>query len=337
MIQAAVFGAGAMGSVHAHDAAGLPDVQVKYICTPAPDSGGELAKKIGARLVHDPETVYQDPEVDLIVLAYPTHVRRAVIEPALAAGKYVFCEKPLAHTMDEAKKIVELEAKSKTWVSLGMVVRYFWEYRTVREMVQSGRLGNTGTVRVTRACTFPKGYKNWFADFESSGGVILDLSLHDIDFLCWTFGPVERVYAKGMLTSGQKDRDYALVTLRFASGVIAQVEGSWIEQPGTFYTFLEVCCEKGMIEYDSRKVRPVAFTPLKAEAGKAPGVVVPEIPVLEPPYRVELRAVVEAIRSGGSAPIPARDAFAGVEAAHAAITSIRTGQPVTLQGKGGNR
>jgi predicted dehydrogenase len=66
-------------------------------------------------------------------------------------------------------------------------------------------------------------------------------------------------------------------------------------------------------------------------------VVVPEIPVLEPPYRVELRAVVEAIRSGGPAPIPARDAFAGVEAVHAAITSIRTGQPVTLQGKGGNR
>ena len=334
MITAAIFGAGAMGSVHARNAAQHPGISLKYICSPMPDKGTDLARELGASFVKDADTVYNDPEVDLIVLAYPTHVRFEVLQPALAAGKYVLCEKPFAHNIEEAKKIRDCDVGARTWISTGMVLRYFWEYKTAHDIIESGRLGRVGTVRTTRVCSFPRGWNNWFADFNHSGGVILDLALHDIDFLQWTFGAVSRVYAKGMRFAGINEKDYALITLKFQSGVIAHVEGSWIEQPGTFYTALEVAAEKGMLEHDMRKVSPLVFTPLIAQPGKPQAVVIPEMPVLESPYMTELRAVVDAIESGGAAPVPISKVFPALEIAEAALTSIRTGEPVTLSSKG---
>ena len=330
MITVGVFGAGTMGSVHARHAARMPDMKVKYICTPHPELGSGLADEIGAQYVNDAATVLNDPAVDLVILAYPTHVRREIIEPALNAGKYVFCEKPFAHAIDEAYRIAELCEQSDTWVSVGMVVRYFWEYKTMYDMLKSESLGRVGTIRTTRSCSSPRGYNNWFCDYQRSGGVILDLALHDIDFLCWTFGPVKRVYARGMRFAGVPGQDYALMVLRFESGEIAHVEGSWIERPNMFYTTIEVACEHGLIEYDRRKVNPLVFSPLKkSQDGQIP-VVIPEAPTFESPYETELKAVANAIRTHAPAPVPVKDALPAVEVAFAAMKSIQTKEPVTL-------
>ena len=173
------------------------------------------------------------------------------------------------------------------------------------------------------------------ADFDLSGGVILDLLLHDIDYLCWTFGKVKRVYAKGMRYADKPGKDYALVTIRFESGEIAHLEGSWCEPPGTFYTTIEMACADGMLEYDRRKIRPLVYTPIKTEKGSVPPVVIPEMPELESPYLKELHDVIEAVKNGGSPPIPVSEALPAIEVVDGAFTSIRTGQPVVLDGKGG--
>lgn len=335
MVTVAVFGAGTVGKVHARCAAGLPGVRVKTICSRRPEESRPLADELGAAWVSEPEAVFKDPEVDLIVVAYPTHVRRELIEPALAAGKFVFCEKPLASTLAEARAIARLSDQAEGWVSVGLVVRYFWEYQTARETVRSGRLGRVGMVRASRACSFPRGHDNWYADFEQSGGVVLDLMLHDIDFLLWTFGPVERVYAKGMRYAGRPEVDYALLTLRFRSGEIAHLEGSWREAPGTFYTTLEIACADGLLEYDRRKVQPLVFTPLVGRKEGVPGVVIPEMPEWESPYLKELREVARAVEASGPPPIPAGEALRAMEVAWAALESIRSGQPVRPGRQGG--
>ncbi len=335
MVTLAIFGAGTMGRLHAHNAISLPNVVIKYICTPEPESGFELANQVGARLVHDKGMIFEDHEVDLIVISYPPHIRREIIEPALAAGKYVFCEKPLAHTIAEARTIRQIDRHAKTWVSVGMVVRYFWEYKTAADIVRSGRLGRVGMVRTTRAGSFPRGYKNWFADYEKSGGVLLDMAIHDIDFLCWVFGRPVRVYANGLRYAQKTENDYVLVTIRFEGGEIAHVEGSWLEPPNTFYTTFEIACEQGLLEYDRRNVRPVMFTPLNLRPGEKIPVVVPEMPQYESPFKRELREVIEAIQSGAPPPIPVETAMPALEVADAAIVSMRKGEPVILNSKGG--
>src|SRR5690606_8031401 len=131
---------------------------------------------------------------------------------AAAAGKHVFCEKPISISIEDAKAMVEACEKAGVTLMVGHVLRFFPEYDAARDAVAGGRLGDPKVIRATRASAFPTwGSDNWFADESRSGGPIVDLIIHDIDWIRWTFGEVQRVYAK-------RTERYALVTLRLESG-----------------------------------------------------------------------------------------------------------------------
>ena len=99
--------------------------------------------------------------------------------------------------------------------SSGHVVRFFPEYVGIKEKIDAGDLGTVGVVRTSRRSPFLLGWNDWYADWRVSGGVLLDLVIHDFDFLRWALGEVERVYARGMLGREYNRLDYVLVTLRF--------------------------------------------------------------------------------------------------------------------------
>ena len=94
-------------------------------------------------------------------------------------------------------------------------------------MIDAGELGTVGVARTSRRSPFLTGWNDWYADWRMSGGVLVDLVIHDFDFLRWSLGEVEKVYAKGVMGREYNRLDYALVTLRFESGAIAHVEGQW--------------------------------------------------------------------------------------------------------------
>jgi UDP-N-acetylglucosamine 3-dehydrogenase len=155
--------------------------------------------------------------------------------------------------------------------------------------------------------------------------------LHDFDWLRWTFGPVSRVFAQGLY--GRPNyagrMDYALVTLRFASGVFGHVTGSWAH-PGGFRTTLEVAGDAGLIEHDSARSAPLMAS-LRG-TGSGSGVAVPESPMTpaEDPYFMELAAFVAALKAGVPPPVSVHDAREAARIALAALESIETGKVVTL-------
>jgi len=153
--------------------------------------------------------------------------------------------------------------------------------------------------------------------------------IHDFDFLRWCFGGVERVYAKGLVNTHHFGKvDYALVTFRFASGLIAHVEGSW-SHPGGFRTRCEIAGTKGLLSFDSQRDVPLRVeTPAQATGG---GVAVPESPVLEDPYSLELKHFIDCVKEGRAPCITAEDAYEALEMALAALESIETGRPVSLR------
>jgi predicted dehydrogenase len=175
---------------------------------------------------------------------------------------------------------------------------------------------------------FPHAWNNWFANYEWSGGAILDLSIHDLDWLLWTFGPAERVFAKGLMFSGLEEKDYALVTIRFKSGVIAHVEGSWAT-PGGFDVSLEVAGDKGLINFDSDAATPLVMGRWAVEA-ETQGVPVPSSPMAVSPYYLELQHFIDCIEQGRKPDVTPQEAMDAVALALAAIESVRTGLPVRL-------
>jgi UDP-N-acetylglucosamine 3-dehydrogenase len=260
-----------------------------------------------------------------------SHVDLAIV--AALAGKHLFIEKPLARSLAECDRIIDAARKSGITAMVGHVVRYFPEFAAGKRAIDSGVVGLPSAIRTSRTAGHPKGgWNNWFADPEQSGGVILDMAIHDLDWIRWCFGPVDRVYAKGLY--GKEEfagvMDYALITMRLRSGAIAHVTGSWAHI-GNFRTTFEVCGDGGMIEHDSSKSVPFSIA-LRNPTGTAPGVAIPASPMAagDDPYFLELRHFADSVLKGTDPDVTLLDARAAVQLALAALQSIETKQPIDI-------
>jgi predicted dehydrogenase len=158
------------------------------------------------------------------------------------------------------------------------------------------------------------------------------MAIHDFDWIRWCFGPIERVYAKGLY--GKQEyagvMDYGLVTMRLKSGAIAHTTGSWAHV-GPFRTTFEVCGDAGMIDHDSAKAVPYSLA-LRNTTGSAPGVAIPASPMApsDDPYYLELRHFADSVLAGTTPSVTMHDARAAVQIALAAIESIETGNPIDI-------
>ena len=299
-MKAAIIGAGFMGNIHGESLEQVPQIQLKWVCDRHKGRGQSLAKKCGAEYTSRPEDFISDPETEVVIHALPTQYRLEYVRKYLNAGKHVLCEKPLALRESEADEISKLAQKSKTVFMTGQVVRFFPEYARARDMIRSERIGKPGIVRISRVGGPPKSFDvkdNWYLDYARSGGCLLDLAIHDLDWLLWTFGPVKRGFAQNLASSG-RPVDYALGILKFKSGVLGHVEAGWAESPGYFHTSFEISGTGGLLEYDMNDSATLSYSPTSSEKKSSGGTVVPATPYEESPYVRQLRHFVECIENG---------------------------------------
>lgn len=328
-MRAGIIGAGVMGRVHADALSRIEGVRVvAFGSRTIPPATADLARLIGADLLPSAEAVIGRPDVDVVVVATPTDTHLEIVRAAAQAGKQIICEKPLARTMEEGEALLDAAGRAGARLAVGQVVRYFPEYALARDMVLRGELGTPGVVRATRGAGFPTVGSNWYGDLARSGGVALDLMIHDFDWARWTFGPIERLHAHGLAYAGRARKDMAMVVLRFRSGVIGYVEGSW-SYPGGFRTTLEISGSGGLLRHASRQSAPLTFELFPAEGGGA-GVAVPSGGLHEDPYLTQMRDFVQWLRGGSPPRCAGEDALEALRIGLAALESIRTGRPMAL-------
>lgn len=329
----ALIGGGNMGGIHGRHWHAMPGAEVVAVLD---------SKRKEVRITGDPplysdwQTMWSQARPDIVDICTPTPQHREYIELAAAAGVAIFSEKPLSRTIADCDAIVSVVEKSGVPFMSGHVVRYFPEFAAANRIVNNGGIGKPLAVRTARMGGFPGLTRpnNWYGQYDESGGVVLDLILHDFDWLRWCFGDVERVFAKGLYQSAelQGKLDYALVTLRFKSGAVGHVTGSWAH-PSGFRTTFEIAGDAGVIDHDSARSVPLTIATRSTEPGApAGGVAVPKSPMAstDDPYYRELSAFVNALASGTPPPVTVYDAREAVRIALSAITSIETGKAVTL-------
>jgi predicted dehydrogenase len=326
MVRIGMLGAGVIAGIHSGSFKHLPDAKVTKIHAPLHGPRDALAAKLGAKTVDDADDILGAADVDAVMICTPTSTHAEYAVRGLENGKHVFCEKPMALSLEDADRMIAAQAQSRRVLMIGLVLRWFHEFRTLKRLVDGGTIGEVRIARTTRAAGFPRGTDDWYANYAMSGGLALDMLTHDYDFLRWCFGDVERVMARGLASAGLDHLDYCLVLLRFASGVIAHVEGSWAHPAGTFFTRAELAGTDGLIGFDSRRAVPLTVSRRRHEAG-APGVAVPESPVEESPYLQELRHFLDVV-NGGTLAVTPEDGREALRIALAVNRSIATGQPV---------
>jgi predicted dehydrogenase len=253
MITVAVLGAGFMGSAHTANYKALDGrVRVKAVVSRSLDRAAKLAETVGAEATTDLEAVLDDPDVDAVDVCIPTPGHREATERALAAGKHVFLEKPIALTLEDADAIMRAAEESGRLFMVGLVLRFWPEYVELKRRVAAGDLGALTAVS-TRRLSPPADWAEWFADRSQTGGTAVDLLVHDFDQMNWLLGAPVSVFAR----EPAPEHVQALVEYEGATGI---AEGS-MRMPASypFSSSIRVDCERGSAEY--------AFTAAPAEGG----------------------------------------------------------------------
>ncbi|MEH7307885.1 Gfo/Idh/MocA family protein [Neobacillus drentensis] len=328
MLNVLLIGAGTMGSTHGEAFTKMDNAVLGGIVDKNLEKAKELAGKLQTRAFQSFEEAIEALEkVDVVSICLPTPFHKPFLKKAADQGMHIICEKPLARNLKDAREMIDYCQEKNVKLFVGHVVRFFPEYVRAKNIIEEGTIGNVAVVRTSRGGGFPYGSDDWYADYESSGGLVLDMIIHDFDFLRWCFGEVDRVYAKSIKEGNKKRLDYSLVTLRFKNGVIAHVEGTWAHQG--FTTRYEFAGETGIIEHDSSKSVPIVFES-RSNSTVGGGVAVPESPLKDSPYFIELHHFISCIETGKEPIVSAEDAYKAMEIALSALKSVETGREVVM-------
>ncbi len=325
-----IVGVGFMGTTHAAGWAETPAEIVGFTAETLHEAGG-LAKRYDTKVYPSLDAML--PDVDVLDICSPTHLHREMALKAAAVGKHIVCEKPLARTVGEAQDILNACRDAGVLLLVAHVVRFFPEYALAHSAVAEGQIGKPAVIRLHRGSYRPKKPAgNWFLDEEKSGGILMDLMIHDYDYARWVAGEVESVSARRVTElHPNAPVDYGLVILSHRSGALSHIAGAWAYPPPTFRTHLEIAGDRGLIEFDSDGTAPIQNLILKTGKSEAPDVALPSSPVSESPYTTQLKEFYSALADGKPARVNATDGLAAVQIAEAALQSAHIGRPVKLQ------
>jgi len=238
----ALLGGGFMARTHAHSYGALKDrADVRVVC--ALEGADAIATELGAEAAAGWEAVIGRDDIDAVDVCLPTPLHRSVAEAALAAGKHVLLEKPIALSLEDADAIGDAARATGRVLMVGHVLRYMPEVVELRRLLDAGELGRPLAASALRLSA-PPDWNQWMLDPAKSGGVLVDMMVHDFDILNALLGPARTVVTR----SAAGDRHFQML-LEHPGGAGA-IEGSHA-MPGSypFTANLRVLCERGVLEH----------------------------------------------------------------------------------------
>lgn len=323
-MRVAVIGAGAIGRVHARALRQIAGAELAGLGVRAPsEASQQLARELGTELAR-PEELLARRDIDAVVIATPTDTHLALVQAAAHAGKQIICEKPLARSLADAEALIAVARRAGVKLAIGLVVRYFPAYAAAHAALLRGELGAPVRLHASRGGSFPVVAGDWYADSARSGGVALDLMIHDFDWARWLFGPVEQVSARRASPPGAARAEHVVAELRFRSGAAATIEGSWGFVDGFRSTF-ELAGSAGQLRYDSRPDAALPGAPADA------GVAVPAGAGPDDPYLLQMRDCIGWLGGGPPPRCDASDALAALRISLAVLESIGAGRPIEIE------
>jgi predicted dehydrogenase len=307
-MRVAVAGLGFMGFTHLEAFQSVPDAQVVAVVSSDPvkltgnltgiqgnlGTSGRQMDFSHLRKYHSVEQAILDPDIDALDICLPSDQHFPVALAALRAGKHVLVEKPLALTGESADTLVSEAELSGRILMAGQVLRFIPAYRSLAGILNDSRLGPVRSAFFRRRCAAPI-WSRWLTDPSRSGGAVMDLLIHDIDFCLHLFGKPEVVSAIGH-HSFARGIDVIEARLTYPSGVPVVITGGW-HHPKSYPFSMEftVVSEAGTLEFNSSGTPLTLFD----AAGSSEAVVLAEHsdPSVADSFVEELRYFTECVRT----------------------------------------
>ena len=245
-LKVGVIGLGSMGSTHLDIYSQISEVEVVAVADPKKNrldgsskaegniSGQAQGSVVGfeAKQYLDGMDLIDDPDIELVDICVGTNLHFVFVEAALAKGKHVLVEKPLARTYDEAKKIVELALNSSTNIMSAMCLRYWPAWVWLKKVIDNKKYGRCLSLTCKRQTSHPPG--TFYSNDDECGGALLDLHVHDTDFINYCFGMPKAVFSQGYKgPSGGIDHVAThYIYDQSQNAPLVTAEGTWTMQEG---------------------------------------------------------------------------------------------------------
>ena len=271
-LRAALIGFGGMGHFHATQYKEQKNCELVAICDIDPEKFKKLSAEInlGNSGVADLSKVHQylsyedllkNETFDYLDICLPCHLHAEYAIRAMEDGKHVLCEKPMARDLRLADRMIAVSGKTKKFLMIAQCLRFEKTYNTLKKAYDSGKYGKLLRLSMTRCGGAPS--QAWYRDVKCSGGAILDLHLHDTDFINFMIGVPDAVLTSGVsrVSGGIDD---LMTTYYFENGPIVNSEGSWCRSKWGCTTVavfekatLEIVAPKVIVHAEGRKDREI--------------------------------------------------------------------------------
>jgi len=306
-----------------------PDGEVTAVMSSSPERAAAYAKENGIPAAFSSLAGLLAADIDAVYISTTNDLHLEQALAAARAGKHVLCEKPLALTTADARKIVAACREAGVVMGTNHHLRNAGAHRAMREAVAAGRIGRPVAARVFHSVYLPENLQGWrIAKPEAGGGVVLDITVHDADTLRFVLDddPVEiSAFTQSAGMAGGGLEDGAMCVWRFKSGVIAQSHEGFTTKYAE--TGFEVHGTEGsLIAKDVMTQKPAGSVTLRTAGGEE---------ALsfdrEDLYTRSLAAFHAAIRGEGRPSATGEDGVWSLCCAEAALESARTGRVVKIE------
>jgi len=328
MKNVAIFGAGRIGAIHATNVAALAGVKLVAVSDPVPAAADALASKLGAQ-VRSVDEILNDKAIDVVLIGSPTSTHSDLILRSAAAGKQIFCEKPVDLSVPRAEECLRAVEAAGVACMIGFQRRFDPTFNAAKERLDKGEIGVAEMLVITSRDPGapPAEY------IKQSGGIFRDMLIHDFDVFRWILGDeAETLHATGSCltdpaVAAAGDIDCTAVTLRTRSGKLCQINTTRRAAYGYDQRF-EVLGSQGLLACGNHKpTEVVAWGPNGVSEDK------PEAFFLQryrDAYRLELEHFFARLQDGQPFRTTIADGVAAQRLADAAARSHATGEIVTF-------
>jgi predicted dehydrogenase len=280
MLKVGIVGFGFMGQTHYKCWKDIEGAKVTAICDVNPNIVEDTKRAVGnigdteqeidfssLQLYSDFEEMLKSAGLDAVSITLPTFLHADSSIKALAAGVNVFCEKPMALNVEDCERMIAQAKRSGKLMQIGHCVRFWPEYAKAKEIVDSGEYGKVIAATFQRLGAAPTwSIDNWFVDEKRSGGMTLDLHIHDTDYVQYLFG-----IPRAVCSFGAKGPDGGLVHIvtqyLYDDDKVVTAEGGWAMMPTFgFEMSFNIALEKATMVYDLTREPAFKVCPAEGEA-----------------------------------------------------------------------
>lgn len=253
MVKVGIIGTGFIGDTHAEAYKRIENAELVGVVNRGEEKGKEFAKKFECKFYKTIDELLEADEVDAIDVCVPSYLHKDIVKKAANAGKNILCEKPVALSLDDADEMIDAIKKNNVKAMVAHVLRFWPGYVKAKEIIDSKEFGAPLYALCERLLAITPGWRgedHWAYKEELSGGVPMDVQIHDIDYLIWLFGMPKSVKSQGLFNKKLGGWAHMGSLFEFKDKVSGFAEAGWAFRGAFPFTMiLRIACENGSIEW----------------------------------------------------------------------------------------